>query len=95
MPRMPWDIVEGLQYCRHLDNQLADRSGKKTKIYHNEIGLKGAYLDHRVSLNAAIFNTVYRDFQVQTFDVPLAQPCHRPSWIQGMRERAVWKSIRW
>ncbi|WP_395407394.1 TonB-dependent receptor domain-containing protein [Pseudoduganella sp. UC29_106] len=33
-----------------------------------ELGLKGVFLNRRLTLNAALFNTVYKDFQVQTFD---------------------------
>jgi iron complex outermembrane receptor protein len=33
-----------------------------------ELGLKGAFLDRRLTLNAAVFDTIYTDFQVQTFD---------------------------
>lgn len=33
-----------------------------------ELGLKGAFLNRRLTLNAAVFDTVYTDFQVQTFD---------------------------
>ncbi len=33
-----------------------------------ELGLKGNFLDNRLSLNAALFDTVYKNFQVQTFD---------------------------
>ncbi|MCS0627893.1 TonB-dependent receptor [Telluria mixta] len=33
-----------------------------------ELGLKGAFLNRRLTLNAALFNTVYTNFQVQTFD---------------------------
>jgi len=63
---------------------------RKTKIYHNEIGLKGAYFDHRVSLNAAVFNTVYRDFQVQTFDVPPGSTVSSPKLDSGdARTRGV------
>jgi len=41
---------------------------KKENIDHFELGLKGTYLDRRVTLNAAVFDTKYKDFQVQIFD---------------------------
>jgi iron complex outermembrane receptor protein len=39
------------------------------RINHFEIGTKGSYLDHRLNLNLAIFDTIYNDFQVQQFSV--------------------------
>jgi iron complex outermembrane receptor protein len=41
---------------------------KKETVDSFEVGLKGSFLDHRLSLNAAVFNTKYKNFQVQTFD---------------------------
>lgn len=41
---------------------------KKEDIDAYEVGLKGTFLDNRLSLNAAVFNTVIKNFQVQTFD---------------------------
>jgi iron complex outermembrane receptor protein len=41
---------------------------KREDIDAYEIGLKGTFLDNRLSLNAAIFDTFNRNFQVQTFD---------------------------
>jgi len=41
---------------------------KKENIDHFELGLKGTYLDRRLTLNAAVFDTKYKDFQVQIFD---------------------------
>jgi iron complex outermembrane receptor protein len=38
------------------------------RINHFEIGTKGAYLDHTLTANVALFWTVYRNFQVQNFD---------------------------
>jgi iron complex outermembrane receptor protein len=38
---------------------------KKTDIDSFEIGSKGSYLDKRLTLNAALFFTKYKDFQVQ------------------------------
>jgi iron complex outermembrane recepter protein len=38
---------------------------KKTAIDNIEIGTKGTYLDKRLTLNAALFFTKYKDFQVQ------------------------------
>jgi iron complex outermembrane receptor protein len=32
-----------------------------------EIGTKGFYLDHRLSLNVAIFDTIYKDYQIQSY----------------------------
>jgi iron complex outermembrane receptor protein len=33
-----------------------------------ELGMKGVFLNRRLTLSAALFNTTYTDFQVQTFD---------------------------
>jgi iron complex outermembrane receptor protein len=38
---------------------------KKTNIDNIEVGAKGTYLDRRLTLNAALFFTKYKDFQVQ------------------------------
>ncbi|MFT3905605.1 MAG: TonB-dependent receptor [Steroidobacteraceae bacterium] len=35
-------------------------------INHFEVGSKGTYLNNRLSLNADVFYTVYRDFQIQS-----------------------------
>ena len=32
-----------------------------------EIGTKGSYLDHKVLLNAALFDTTYRNYQIQSY----------------------------
>ena len=41
---------------------------KKENIDHFELGTKGTYLDNRLTLNVALFDTKYKDFQVQIFD---------------------------
>lgn len=41
---------------------------KKETVDSFEVGLKGTFMDNRLSLNAAVFNTKYKNFQVQTFD---------------------------
>jgi iron complex outermembrane receptor protein len=41
---------------------------KREDIDAYEIGLKGTFFDNRLALNAAIFDTTYTNFQVQTFD---------------------------
>ncbi len=41
---------------------------KKENVDHFEIGTKGSYFDRRLTLNAAIWDTKYKDFQVQIFD---------------------------
>lgn len=33
-----------------------------------EVGMKGVFLNRRLTLNASVFNTTYTNFQVQTFD---------------------------
>ncbi len=38
------------------------------RINHFEIGTKGAYFDHTLTANVALFWTIYNDFQVQNFD---------------------------
>jgi iron complex outermembrane recepter protein len=40
-------------------------------IDHFEIGIKGSYLDHTLTTNVAIFDTIYRNYQVNTY---LVQP---------------------
>jgi len=48
----------------------APKVGMATKenIDHFELGLKGTYFDRKLSVNAAVFDTIYKDFQVQIFD---------------------------
>jgi len=41
---------------------------KREDIDSYELGLKGTFLDNRLSLNAALFDTIDKNFQVQTFD---------------------------
>ncbi len=38
------------------------------RINHFELGTKGAYFDHTLTANVALFWTIYRNFQVQNFD---------------------------
>lgn len=40
----------------------------KETVDHFEIGSKSTFLDHSLSLNVAIFDTKYKNFQIQTFD---------------------------
>jgi len=40
----------------------------KETVDHFEIGSKSTFLDHSLSLNVALFNTKYRNFQIQSFD---------------------------
>ncbi len=40
-------------------------TAKKTNIDSLELGTKGTYLNRRLTLNAALFYTKYKDFQVQ------------------------------
>jgi iron complex outermembrane receptor protein len=47
------------------------RPVNRENVNSYELGLKGAFLNRRLTLNAALFNTIYTDFQVQTFD-PIA-----------------------
>jgi iron complex outermembrane receptor protein len=41
----------------------------QTHINHFEIGAKGTYFDHHVTLNVAAFDTIYSDYQIQQFSV--------------------------
>ena len=41
---------------------------KREDIDSYELGMKGTFLDNRLSLNAAVFDTIDKNFQVQTFD---------------------------
>jgi iron complex outermembrane receptor protein len=50
-----------------IDN-LSDPLAEKEDIDHFELGTKGRYFDNRLSVNAALFYTVYKNFQVQIFD---------------------------
>jgi len=38
-------------------------------IDHFEIGTKGTYLDHRLTLNLSLFNTIYEDYQIQSYQL--------------------------
>jgi len=40
----------------------------KETVDHFEIGAKNSFLDRRVTLNVAIFDTKYKNFQIQNFD---------------------------
>jgi iron complex outermembrane recepter protein len=39
----------------------------RTNIDSFEIGIKGSYLDRRVTLNADVFDSIYRDYQIQSY----------------------------
>ena len=39
----------------------------KTTIDHFEIGSKGTYFDRQLSFNVAIFDTLYKDYQIQSY----------------------------
>ena len=39
----------------------------QTHVDNFEIGSKGFYLDHRLSLNVSIFDTIYKDYQIQSY----------------------------
>ena len=41
---------------------------QKEDIDHFELGTKGTYFDNRMTLNLALFDTKYKNFQVQIFD---------------------------
>jgi iron complex outermembrane receptor protein len=38
-------------------------------INHFEIGTKGTYLDHTLTLNLALFETIYNDYQIQSYEL--------------------------
>jgi iron complex outermembrane receptor protein len=40
----------------------------KESIDHFELGSKSTFMNRRLTLNAALYNTTYKNFQVQTFD---------------------------
>jgi iron complex outermembrane recepter protein len=40
-------------------------------INHYELGLKGTYFDRRLSLDAAVFDTLYNNFQINTYQTQL------------------------
>jgi iron complex outermembrane receptor protein len=40
----------------------------KESIAHVELGTKSTFLNRRLTLNTALYNTTYKNFQVQTFD---------------------------
>jgi len=40
-------------------------------IDHFELGLKGTFLDHTLTANAALYDTIYKDYQINTY---LVQP---------------------
>ena len=40
----------------------------KETVDHFELGSKSTFLDHTLSLNLALFDTKYKNFQIQTFD---------------------------
>ena len=36
-------------------------------IDHFEIGLKGTFLDHTLTANASLYDTIYKDYQINTY----------------------------
>ena len=42
-------------------------------INHFELGLKGSYLDHTLIANLALFDTIYDDYQINTYTTPPGQ----------------------
>ena len=48
------------------DNNPTTPVGQE-KVNSFEIGTKGFYLDHRLSFNLAIFDTIYDDYQIQSY----------------------------
>ena len=47
---------------------LSDDLAKKESIDHFELGTKGQYMGRRLTFNAALFDTKYKNFQIQIFD---------------------------
>ncbi|MRW88560.1 TonB-dependent receptor [Duganella sp. FT80W] len=51
-----------------LKSNAALKPVDKENIDHFELGSKSSFLNRRLTLNTALFNTTYKGFQVQTFD---------------------------
>ncbi len=66
-------------------------------IDHFEIGTKGAYFSRHVTLNAAIFHTQYKNYQIQVFDTGAAWPAPlilsnaAEAQTEGLELDTVWK----
>jgi iron complex outermembrane receptor protein len=50
-----------------LGSNLPQTPVGKESINNYELGVKGTYLDRTLTLNADIFNTVYTDYQIQSY----------------------------
>jgi iron complex outermembrane receptor protein len=42
-------------------------------INHFEIGTKGTYLDHRLTVNLSVFDTIYENYQIQSYELLVGQ----------------------
>lgn len=69
----------------------------RTDIDHLEIGTKGTYLDGSLILNAAVFDTVYSNYQIQTYSAtpgflapPLVLDAAGEVETRGVEVDAVW-----
>ena len=54
-------------------NEVPFGRANKEDVDHFELGSKGTYFDRRISINAALFFTTYKNFQVQIFDQTTGQ----------------------
>jgi iron complex outermembrane receptor protein len=50
-----------------LTSSAALRPVGQEHIDHVEIGLKGSYLDHSLTANLAVFDTIYKDYQINSY----------------------------
>jgi len=71
----------------------------RTDIDHFELGTKGTYFDGRLVLNAALFDTVYRNYQIQTYSAdpgfvapPLVLDAAGEVETRGVELDAIWRA---
>ena len=78
MQQLAGDAMGYVEYSRgyapsayNTSAQLASNAElvpvSRTNIDGFEIGTKGSYLDRRLLLNADVFNTIYRNYQIQSY----------------------------
>jgi iron complex outermembrane receptor protein len=79
------------------DNNPMTPVGEET-IDHFEIGSKGSYFDHRLTLDLALFDTVYKNFQIQTYEnnplfinPPLILTAAGQATTRGLEVDSTWR----
>jgi iron complex outermembrane recepter protein len=72
------DVMAYATYARGYSPKVYNTAGELTSsnpltpvgqehVDHFEIGVKGSYLDHTLVANLAVFDTIYHDYQINTY----------------------------